>query len=560
MSTELTAFVIPVRIDHPDRLKNAQVTLRYILECTTSSIVLIENGPKSYKDVLWTDNPRFTYVFQETKDPIFHRTKILNEGLQMAKTECAVIYDTDVMVPVAHLKLAEDMIVSRKQDIVHPFTSKNEQVHSVYYVPQAVRDAIPSQIDFMHLERLNALSTSYIAGPGFLIFVHRTSYLGMGGENEHFISWGAEDIERMYRTRTLGVKYAQIAGAVYHLEHYRDVNGGANNPFLPHNNAYLEYLQSRSPADLLQISTGSPNPDAKIVTMLNLGTNGRLGNQLFQIAFCLSLAKMTGRHLVLPDSFARYNEVLNHQPFKLDSVQNLQSLSGGMSTHSEPQFRYSSLPWKKLAQQQDTHWNCNGYFQSWKHFYSIRDDIKRVFRLNAEREAMLRSKYCAVLGVTTVGLHVRRTDFLVESNPQLPMDLAYYTRALRLLKTRIEESQVVVSPTGAGPIASIRVIIASDDLAWCRSHIAPVITSELGPKTEIVYAENEMDIDDLFTLSYCDHLILSTSTFALWAAFLQQPENKPAMESIIICPQHFFKPSSDLNATDMVPSTWIRLQ
>ena len=56
---------------------------------------------------------------------------------------------------------------------------------------------------------------------GGAFFVNRKDYLEFGGENENFIGWGPEDIERVKRVEISGRKVHFASGPMYHLWHPR---------------------------------------------------------------------------------------------------------------------------------------------------------------------------------------------------------------------------------------------------------------------------------------------------------------------------------------------------
>jgi len=54
---------------------------------------------------------------------------------------------------------------------------------------------------------------------GGAIAFNKKSFINAGGENENFISYGAEDAERFYRFKKLGYEVERVKGALYHLDH-----------------------------------------------------------------------------------------------------------------------------------------------------------------------------------------------------------------------------------------------------------------------------------------------------------------------------------------------------
>ena len=59
---------------------------------------------------------------------------------------------------------------------------------------------------------------------GGAFFVNKECYQDIGGENEHFIGWGPEDIERVKRCEILGYPVFRTKGPLFHLYHPRNIN------------------------------------------------------------------------------------------------------------------------------------------------------------------------------------------------------------------------------------------------------------------------------------------------------------------------------------------------
>ena len=109
----------------------------------------------------------------------------------------------------------------------------------------------------------------------------------------------------------------------------------------------------------------------------------------------------------------------------------------------------------------------------------------------------------------SVGIHVRRGDYLKEKQYLGICELDYYTKAIDIMKEHF------VCPS---------FYIFSNDLEWCREKLE-VLTG----KENTVYVDwnkgNE-SYQDMRLMSYCKGLIIANSSFSWWGAFLNQEENK----------------------------------
>ena len=67
-----TTFIIPLRIDHKDRLINANITLNYLTKHFDTNIILLEDGEKShYKEFDVENDTNIKYIFIENNEEIF---------------------------------------------------------------------------------------------------------------------------------------------------------------------------------------------------------------------------------------------------------------------------------------------------------------------------------------------------------------------------------------------------------------------------------------------------------------------------------------------------------
>ena len=251
-----TTFIVPIRIESSDRMRNVITSLCYLLETFDTSIIVKEGDSQStfnsdvlpqIKEYLEVDNiSNLTHVFEDTSASEFHRTRYLNEMTQMATTKVVVNYDCDVILPINSYLKSQDMIVNGSSDVVYPYGFGNYAILATVD-DQAVSDFLCNDFNINFLTR-NA--RQYMSRYGFCQFFDREVYISGGGENEEFIAYAPEDEERAYRFMTLGYKVDRINDYVYHLEHYRTENSWLNNPYMKKNNLLWEKIQSMSVEEL----------------------------------------------------------------------------------------------------------------------------------------------------------------------------------------------------------------------------------------------------------------------------------------------------------------------
>ena len=242
-----------------------------------------------------------------------------------------------------------------------------------------------------------------------------------------------------------------------------------------------------------------------IVTFDKLGNNGRLGNQLFQIAATIATAKKNNAEAVFPKWFCKYTNKDFSLFFENEIKQ--ESIINAPNVYNEKSFSYSTIPYNKGL--------ClRGYYQSEKYFEDYKDDIKFYFSPKKSIIDKLKKKYKKYLEGNTCCVHIRRGDYV--NHPfHYVCDVDYYNRAIEHVKqiTNID-----------------RFLIFSDDINWCKEKF----------KSDIFYfVEGNKDVEDLFVMTLCNNHIISNSSFSWWGSWLCDNDKK-----IIIAPNRWFSEKS----------------
>ena len=111
-----TTFIIPVRIECPDREFNFKYVIQYLCDNLETNIIIKESDhtSKCYEllQSIEKHNTDITYMFEQDVNPIFHRTRILNEMLFKVKTPVVVNYDIDVFIEPKFYLEAQNLILS----------------------------------------------------------------------------------------------------------------------------------------------------------------------------------------------------------------------------------------------------------------------------------------------------------------------------------------------------------------------------------------------------------------------------------------------------------------
>jgi hypothetical protein len=244
--TEAT-FIIPIRIESSDRLRNVITTTAFLLENFNTNIIIKEVDNESVfqrdalpilKDILDVDI-NVNHIFEQSDDPSFHRQKVLNEMILESNTGIVVNYDCDVLLPIDSYHEAYLSVLHNTHDVIYPYGQGMYQ-----YQVKATDEIVSQFIETYDFNILEKHSNQYTSDFGWVQFFNRQVYIDGGMENENFIAYAPEDKERFYRFTTLGYNVGRVNNYVYHLEHSRGYNSWLNNPHMQTNNALWEKIQT----------------------------------------------------------------------------------------------------------------------------------------------------------------------------------------------------------------------------------------------------------------------------------------------------------------------------
>jgi predicted glycosyltransferase involved in capsule biosynthesis len=230
-------FLIPTRIETEDRLRNIISSVSYLLKHIPARVIVKEVSERptfQFRAIpeikKYVDISNLTYLYEETKEPLFCKSKVLNDLIVASDTKVVANYDADCILPLQSYLHAYEMIANDKADVVYPYGCGVYQWKTEYN--SNTYDEFVRYLDVSVLDKKKTLFTSTI---GWTQFVSREKYINSFMMNENFISWGCEDDEFYYRMSILGNRIARINDYIYHLEHSRTYNSWVSNPNFQNN-------------------------------------------------------------------------------------------------------------------------------------------------------------------------------------------------------------------------------------------------------------------------------------------------------------------------------------
>lgn len=236
-------FTIPVHYDHPDRKKNLDLSLCMLLKSFETNVIVAEQGTKQFEYVAqWAK-----YVHYDVQ--YFHRTKMLNDMAKQAGTPYVVNWDCDVIIPPMQVYLMAEALRGGA-DFVYPYDGTFARMNRGRLFPVLEKYTDIGQIRDEKLTGKHGGPVP-VSSVGGAVGVNMDAFTDAGLENEHFISYGPEDVERYERWHKLGYKVQRIGGSLYHMDHFIGPNSSKAHPHFNGNNKELERIRSMD-ADALR--------------------------------------------------------------------------------------------------------------------------------------------------------------------------------------------------------------------------------------------------------------------------------------------------------------------
>lgn len=212
--------------------------------------------------------------------------------------------------------------------------------------------------------------------------------------------------------------------------------------------------------------------------------NGRLGNNMFQIAATLAVAKTVGEEVVFPHT--TYAGHRGPRPVDLSMFGSYfprGELPSENSQYNESSDDYAEIPVSKNL-------TISGFFQSYKYFENIKDEL--IGKWFVPNDA-INEKLCKMdISPNATGVSVRRGDYLMLQQNHCVLGEEYYAEAFDKYCADSEQ-----------------LYVFSDDFDWCKQTFGG----------NVIYVTEDIGTQ-LFLMTKMKNLVISNSTFAWWGAYL----------------------------------------
>ena len=249
-------YILPTRIESEDRLKNIITSVTYLLKNFPEAKVIVKevseratfkfDAVPQIKRYVNIDN--LQYIFEESTDSLFHKTRILNDLILMSDTNIVCSHDVDVIYPVSSHQKAYQLIKEDQFDVIYPYGCGVYQ-YQVDYPMEVFNSFLSSEFDMNVIQNLCRTESSTI---GWTQFYNRAKVISGGLWNENFLSWGAEDCEFYFRFNSLGYRVGRVNDWIWHFEHGRTHNSHYHNPKFMDNHNLWQWMRNQNKETIIQ--------------------------------------------------------------------------------------------------------------------------------------------------------------------------------------------------------------------------------------------------------------------------------------------------------------------
>lgn len=277
---------------------------------------------------------------------------------------------------------------------------------------------------------------------------------------------------------------------------------------------------------------------------------GGLGNQMFQYAFYLSLKKKFSN---VKADLIFFEDYELHYGFELERVfgirlnlvnpwlakivnrkkngwgiRKLRSILRLKKSFLQDRNEFHFTP-EVYAPTSLTYYD--GYWQNEDYFCDIADTIRQHFNFKQPLQGKNEEIAKTINTCNSVGVHVRRGDYVNHPVHGNICDKNYYTKAVELIEKNIP------NPT---------YFIFSNDINWCMEHLGIRNAHYINWNTDY------NSYIDMQLMSLCKNQIIANSSFSWWAAWLNKNEDK-----IVVAPSKWLKDNP--KASNIILSQWHKI-
>ena len=284
----------------------------------------------------------------------------------------------------------------------------------------------------------------------------------------------------------------------------------------------------------------------KYITIKDFGKSQNLGDELFQYAFCFTLAKQYHIDIKFNSKNIKFNPLMN----KVFNIEFDYESEGKSYLLKENGISYqNSLTKIERKIFMDSSIKCielDGQFKSYKYFENEKKNLLSVLSFNESIEFEAYNFINTVkennFSLPIVGIDFRMNSLKNYHSYGPPINFSFVEESLKYIRKRINNFVVIC--------------VTDQD-----SEILNKFFKETLALNQTYYITHLEEGSDMCVLKQCDHLIISNSSFGWWSAYLNDKPDKIVITKSIVGQNYFFDnvvPSFERN--DILCPDWIQLE
>jgi hypothetical protein len=273
----------------------------------------------------------------------------------------------------------------------------------------------------------------------------------------------------------------------------------------------------------------------------NIGYLGRLGNQMFQFASAVGIARRKRYEVFFPvENCSRFS---SNGPIDPKTGQTTNVKCDLLDCFNIPKFYFKPMDELRpsgVYQERDFKFNTEvlslppntdlyGYFQDERYFKEDRDLLLSILKFKEEFESIAQEFISKVDPKhQKVSLHIRRGDYTLYPDHHPVCSKDYYQSAMKKFNSN-----------------GIKFLVFSDDIDWCREEFKG---------DQYIFVDSGSPYSDLRIMTLCDHHIIANSSYSWWGAWLNTKIDKR-----VIAPSRWFGPAINKDASEIYCKGWEKI-
>jgi hypothetical protein len=250
---------------------------------------------------------------------------------------------------------------------------------------------------------------------------------------------------------------------------------------------------------------------------------GGLGNYLFQISAAYAVSIRDNKELKIDVS----DIAIVHSPLELYSNNIFRNISFGNIDNFEQIHQSNHIPISYInIPVVKGNLKLDGYYQNEKYFKEYRDDVLKLFEIDDSTKNYIIEKYSDIQFKNTCSIHVRRGNYVERQHFHSLQTIEYYKKSISIIGEKT------------------LFLIFSDDIEWCKVNLDFIENK--------IFISGNLDYQDLYLMSMCNHNIIANSSFSWWGAWLNNRKDKK-----IIYPSVWFNNGPD--TSQIGGENWIKV-